>query len=145
MSELQIRKMTALDILQVRKLPVQLAHPPSATLIPRKLRALMHDRNYRLVVAEHDKKVAAFAGLSFSPAVDSGISFLVVGWFAADRFAMSRGIAAELEAHATVLATENRSAGLLVGSENLSKTALGFYQRRGYALTGNTLIKALKR
>src|SRR5665213_2623804 len=108
MSELQIRKMTALDILQVRKLPVQLAHPPSATLVPRKSRALMHDSNYWLVVAEHDKKLSAFAGLNFSPAVDSGISFLVVGWFAVDRFAIRLGFAAELEAHATVLATENR-------------------------------------
>jgi hypothetical protein len=144
MYSLHIRKMTANDIGLIRKLPVQLAHPAVTTLIPRKLRVLLQDRNFRMVIAEHERKVTAFAALCFSPSRDSSINFLVINYFATDRFAMSQGVAAELEAQATELARSNGSAGVLVGSDKLGRAALGFYKDRGYVLNGNTLIKELK-
>jgi len=142
---LNIRKMTGNDIAYVRKLPVQLTGNAAIELIPRKFRWLMHDRNYRLLVCERDQKVAAFAGLNFSPSADSGINFLVVNWFAADRFALSLGLAAELEKQATELALENNSVALLVSSDKLTEKAKQFYLDRGYVLNGNTLIKKLDR
>ena len=143
MSEV-IRKMTCVDIRQIRKLPVQLAHPATAVLPPRKLRHLMYDRNYRLLVCERDEQVAAFAGLNFrAPSGESGYHFLVMDWFAVDRFAFQDGLAAEIEAHATAIAKEKAAVAILVGYDGLPAKAKKFYAAQGYILNGNTLIKEL--
>jgi len=138
-----IRKMTGVDIRQVRRFPVQLGSRQSMGLLPKNLRVLMQDRYYRLLVGERDLQVSAFAGLNFRPVAGSDMNFLVLDVFAADRVGFKRGIADELEAHATALAKENHAAGVLVSSEQLGGTALAFYRERGYVLTGNTWIKEL--
>jgi len=135
--------MTCLDICQVRRLPVQLSQRPAKAMIPRKLRALMYDPNYRLVVVARDRQVAAFAGLNFSSPGEGELHFLVFDCFAADRFALKQGIADQMEAHATALAKENNAAAVLVRSEKLGETAQRFYEERGYVLLGNILMKAL--
>ena len=138
-----IRKVTALDFGYLRRLPVQLLQPASSTLLPKKLRQMMNDPNVRLLVFDADKKITAFIALAFSPSLDSVIRFLVITHFATDRFGDRLGIAAEMEAYAVSLATENRATAVLVNNEGSRDSARKFFEQMGYAVTGEALIKTL--
>ena len=140
---LAIRKATAIDFAYIRKLPVHLSSPAASTLFPRRFRAMLQDRNCRLVVFENEGRLSAFAALNFRPELQSAVRFLVLDYFAVDHFALSQGVAAELEEKAGEIARENACIALLASATGLSERAQGFYQQRGFELNGDTLIKKL--
>ncbi len=138
-----IRKVTGLDFGYIRKLPVQLTQPPAGSLLLKQLRMMMQVPDHELAVADHEKHIAGFIALQYSPSRDSGVRFLVIRFLAVDRFALTRGIAAELEQHACLTAAATGCKAVLVRAASLNRPALLFYQERGYRLDGDTLIKNL--
>jgi N-acetylglutamate synthase-like GNAT family acetyltransferase len=138
-----LRKATGLDFGAIRQLPVQLTQPAASSLPLKQLRMMLQVPDYELTVLQVGHRIAAFMALQHSPSPDSAMRFLVIKYLAIDRFALTRGAAAEMEQHASQTAATSGCAAVLVSAAALTSPALKFYQEQGFRLDGNTLIKEL--
>ncbi|MBS1524854.1 MAG: hypothetical protein JST19_04340 [Bacteroidetes bacterium] len=138
-----IRKISGNHFRLVRLLPVQLTQLPASTLQLKQLRMMAQVRDHELFVRESASGISAFMALQFTPGHDSSIRFLLIKYFATDRFALHDRAAAQMEETATRIAAEAGCTALLVRANALNAAATKFYRERGYALNGQVLIKSL--
>ena len=138
-----IRKISANDFRLVRLLPLQLTQLPACALRLKQLRMMGQVSDHELFIRENLGGISAFMALQFTPDRESRIRFLLIKYFAVDRFALGNSAAADMEEKATSIAREAGCTALLVRANALNTAALSFYRERGYVLNGQALIKKI--
>lgn len=139
-----IRQARNEDAPVIKVLLEQLGYPMDEKLVTDKLAKLLACEDHKLLVYELDRTVVAFISVHFVPQMGLLGDFAIIGYFAVDESARSKGVGYEMEKYVTLLAKERNCDRIQLHCNIRRTDAHRFYERQGYEESRKYYSKRLK-
>lgn len=139
-----IRDAVLSDTPVIEKLLNQLGYPDTGIFLESRVKEMMQSSSEKLLVYEDENGHAiGFMSLHFMPRIALAGDFMQIVYFAIDETVRSKGVGAQMEAYATLLARERNCSAIELHCNERRKDAHRFYERQGYEESPKYYIKKL--
>jgi GNAT superfamily N-acetyltransferase len=140
----QIRQATLSDSAAIADLLKSLGYPDNERFIESRVEQQLTHPDAKLLVAVEDSSVLGFVSLHFIPQVALEGDFCRISYFCVSESSRSKGVGAALEEAVTALARERACDRIEVHCHSRRVAAHKFYNRQGYSVSPEYLLKLLK-